>query len=310
MHFSVVIPTYNRAPLLARTLEFVWRQHFRDYEVIVVDDGSSDGTQAYLQNIGNKVRYIRQANRGPGAARNIGIQHARGDYVALLDSDDLWFPWTLDAFAHAVRDHGQPHILGGKYFEFENEAQILATKEEACETLWFSDFLASSHHAFSVGSGTCVLRREALAGQRFLEDRLNAEDHDLILRMGNLPGFVQIIAPVTLAWRRHTHSETAEFSSTVAGNLRLVARENSGVFPGGSERSKERRRILTRHTRPVSIHCLRHGLQREAWRIYRATFRWNMSLWRVKYLLAFPLLALTSHFRAAIPPAAKGSIRL
>ena len=148
------------------------------------------------------------------------------------------------------------------------------------------------------------------SGQKFLEDRLNAEDHDLILQMGNLPGFVQIIAPVTLAWRRHAYSETAEFASTVAGNLRLVTRENSGVFPGGSERSKERRRILTRYTRPVSIHCLRHGLQREAWQIYRATFCWNVSLWRVKYLLAFPLLALMSHVRAAIPPGAKWSIRL
>ena len=310
MQFSIVIPTYNRVGLLARTLESVWGQRFKDYEVIVVDDGSSDATQAYLQNIGNKVRYIRQANRGPGAARNIGIQHARGDYVALLDSDDLWFPWTLETFAHAVRDHGQPNILGGKYFEFENEAQLLATKEESYETLWFPDFLASSHHAFSVGSGTCVLRRETLVGQRFLEDRLNAEDHDLILQLGNLSGFVQITAPVTLAWRRHSYSETAEFASTVAGNLRLVARENSGAFPGGSERSKERRRILTRYTRPVSIHCLRHRLQREAWQIYRATFRWNVSLWRVKYLLAFPLLALTSHFRAPNPPAAKWSIRL
>ena len=74
MQFSIVIPTYNRVGLLARTLESVWGQRFKDYEVIVVDDGSSDGTQAYLQNIGNKVRYIRQANRGPGAARNIGIQ--------------------------------------------------------------------------------------------------------------------------------------------------------------------------------------------------------------------------------------------
>ena len=265
MQFSIVIPTYNRVGLLARTLESVWAQRFKDYEVIVVDDGSSDGTQAYLQNIGNKVRCIRQANRGPGAARNIGIQEARGDYVALLDSDDLWFPWTLDTFAHAVRDHGQPHILGGKYFEFEDEAQILATKEESYETLWFPNFLSSSHHAISVGSGTCVLRRETLVGQRFLEDCLNAEDHDLILQMGTLPGFVRILAPVTLAWRRHPASETGDFASGVSGALRLVAREKSGVYPGGPERARERHRILARHIRPVALACIRKGSLEQAW---------------------------------------------
>jgi len=74
MLFSVVIPTFNRVHLLARTLESVWRQRFTDYEVIVVDDGSTDGTQAYLQGVGNKVRVIRQANSGPGAARNIGVR--------------------------------------------------------------------------------------------------------------------------------------------------------------------------------------------------------------------------------------------
>src|SRR6266849_1500345 len=99
MQFSIVIPTYNRAQLLAHALESVWRQRFRDYEVIVVDDGSNDETQAYLHGLNNKVRVIRQENRGPGAARNIGAHQAHGDYVAFLDSDDLWFPWTLDVFA-------------------------------------------------------------------------------------------------------------------------------------------------------------------------------------------------------------------
>src|SRR5574337_278681 len=102
MLFSIVIPTYNRVDLLARTLDSVWRQLFTDFEVVVVDDGSSDGTQAYLRSLGDRIRVVQQANSGPGAARNAGIRTARGKYVALLDSDDLWLPWTLSIFAQVI----------------------------------------------------------------------------------------------------------------------------------------------------------------------------------------------------------------
>src|SRR6516225_7492172 len=121
MLFSVVIPTYNRVHLLARTLDSVSRQRFTDFEVIVVDDGSNDGTQEYLRSLGDRIRMLQQANGGPGAARNAGIRAARGKYVALLDSDDLWFPWTLNVFARAIREHKQPTILGGRCVEFVEE---------------------------------------------------------------------------------------------------------------------------------------------------------------------------------------------
>jgi len=292
MLFSVVIPTYNRAHLLARTLVSVRRQRFTDYEVVVVDDGSTDGTQAYLQGLGNKVRVIRQANSGPGAARNIGVQEARGDYVALLDSDDLWFPWTLDIFARAIREHRRPHILGGKFVEFTDEAELLAVREESYEASWFRDHIASSRYPYYVGSGTCVLHREAFAGVKYLEDRLNAEDHDLILQIGTLPGFVRVVAPATLAWRRHPASETGDFASGVSGTQRLLARERSGTYPGGRERSRERHRILARHTRPTALACLRKGELKQGWDLYRSTFGWNIELGHWRYVLAFPILAV------------------
>jgi len=297
--FSVVIPTYNRLGFLKQALSSVWIQTFADCEVIVVDDGSNDGTHEYLLHLGNKVRVIKQANSGPGAARNCGVREARGDYIAFLDSDDLWFPWTLDTFARAIQEHRHPNILAGKFVEFTDERELVKVQEESYETSWFSDFIASSHHPYFVGSGTCALRREFLTGTRFLEDRLNAEDHDLVLQMGTLPGFVQIVAPITLAWRRHLGSETDNFVSSISGTLRLLAREKSGIYPGGSERSRERHRILTRYSRSVSVGCLRKGFQREGWKLYGATFAWNASLGRVKYLTAFPFLAVAEQFRRA-----------
>lgn len=290
--FSVVIPTYNRLNLLKRTLSSVHWQRHKNYEVIVVDDGSTDGTREWLLTQRERVRGITQENGGPGAARNVGIREARGDYVAFLDSDDLWFPWTLDIFARAIEQHGYPQILGGRFLEFSNEAELVHIREEHSRTSWFRDYIASSHHPYVVGSNSCVLLREALANESFLEDRLNGEDHDLILRIGGSPGFVQVLAPVTLAWRRHPGSETADFASSLSGIQRLLAREKSGVYPGGSKRSHERHHILARHTRPVSLTCLRKGALKEGWDLYRSTLGWNIEVGHWKYVLAFPVFAV------------------
>ena len=92
---SVVVPTYNRARLLPRALESALPQLRPGDEVIVVDDGSTDGTEAVLAPYRGRIRYVRTANRGAGAARNRGVQEAQCPLVAFLDSDDEWMPDKL-----------------------------------------------------------------------------------------------------------------------------------------------------------------------------------------------------------------------
>jgi len=87
---SVIIPTFNRANLLAQAIDSVLSQSYTDFELIVVDDGSTDATQALLSQYRGRIRYLFQENRGVSAARNLGIKAARGLYICLLDSDDLW----------------------------------------------------------------------------------------------------------------------------------------------------------------------------------------------------------------------------
>src|SRR5580704_5038034 len=88
---SVVIPTDNRAAVVPRAIESVLAQTVTDLEVVVVDDGSSDGTGQILGEIfGDRIRYYAQANQGVSVARNKGIEEARGEWIAFLDSDDLW----------------------------------------------------------------------------------------------------------------------------------------------------------------------------------------------------------------------------
>ena len=95
---SVIVPTFNRAYCLPRTIDSILRQTHRNLEVIVVDDGSSDQTRDLVQRsygVDRRVKYYHQDNQGANAARNQGIRLSKGEYVALLDSDDTWMPWKL-----------------------------------------------------------------------------------------------------------------------------------------------------------------------------------------------------------------------
>jgi hypothetical protein len=143
-----------------------------------------------------------------------------------------------------------------------------------------------------------VLRREVfLQAGGYTEKPLNSEDHDLILRIGEVSSFVQITSPTTLAWRRHWASATMDLSRSWAGSLYLIEQEHRGAYPGGDARRGERLRIVTSHVRPTALACLREGWQCEAWALYRATLGWHLQLGRVKFLAAFPLLATARRYR-------------
>lgn len=111
--FSVVIPIFNTRHTLPRTVECALAQTFGDLELILVDDGSSDGSLEAVAGIGDgRVRRLRQARAGPGAARNAGIAAARNDWVALLDADDLWAPDHLEELDRIRRRHPEAGLIG------------------------------------------------------------------------------------------------------------------------------------------------------------------------------------------------------
>jgi glycosyltransferase involved in cell wall biosynthesis len=97
---SVIIPAYNVAPYIGETLDSLLAQTFTDYEVLLTNDGSTDGTEQavlpYQEQFGERLIYQLQTNRGIAGARNAGLQRARGRYVALLDGDDIWLPQYLE----------------------------------------------------------------------------------------------------------------------------------------------------------------------------------------------------------------------
>ncbi len=102
MNISVIIPTFNRKETLKRAIQSVLMQSYTPYEIIVIDDGSDDGTKEWLKDNFPNVKYIYQMNSGVSSARNKGIKFARGDWIALLDSDDEWLPSKLKDQANEI----------------------------------------------------------------------------------------------------------------------------------------------------------------------------------------------------------------
>lgn len=96
MTVSVVIPLYNARDVIRETIGTVLAQTWKDYEIIVVDDGSTDGSGEVVRSFGDNVRYGRQENAGVAMARNHGMAESKGAYIALLDHDDLWDPTKLE----------------------------------------------------------------------------------------------------------------------------------------------------------------------------------------------------------------------
>jgi glycosyltransferase involved in cell wall biosynthesis len=111
--FSVVIPTYNRSKAILPTLESCFKQSFDNFEVIVVDDGSTDDSLQVLSDVADtRLKVISQDNAGPAAARNLGMQQAEGKYIAFLDSDDQWYPGFLETADEMLEQHGDVLLYG------------------------------------------------------------------------------------------------------------------------------------------------------------------------------------------------------
>src|SRR4051812_14236148 len=118
--FSVIIPAYNAANTIRKTLESLQKQTFKDFEILVVDDGSTDNTKEIVEQH-STVKYIYQNNAGPGKARNNGSKHASGEYLIFLDADDIIFDWGLSVYFNQIQVQKTVSFFGGQIFEFSSD---------------------------------------------------------------------------------------------------------------------------------------------------------------------------------------------
>lgn len=179
---SVVIPAYNSSLTLSRAIQSVLAQTFRDFEIVVVDDGSVDDTVESLAPFWNCIQYVYQENRGRSAARNCGISVARGRFVAFLDADDHWHPTKLEKCIPYLSANSRIGLVHSAYYAVSGgTAQIVTRGSSYCDSNVFSELLFRQ----SIGTPSCVVvTAEQLAHTGgFREDLDGTEDWDLWLRI-------------------------------------------------------------------------------------------------------------------------------
>ncbi len=182
--FSVVIPTYNRAGLLKRALESLVKQTYRNFEVLVCDDGSTDNTEEVVHSFSDKISVVYTRNEngvGPSRPRNIGIKKAAGDWICFLDSDDAWFPEKLEKVVPYTKD-----------FDFIYHDVGIGNINEAGGqsipgTTLKSPVLRNLLLANTITTSSVVVRKSILLQTSgFSEKYFVAEDYDLWLRIAEI----------------------------------------------------------------------------------------------------------------------------
>jgi glycosyltransferase involved in cell wall biosynthesis len=182
-YFSIIIPTYNRADLIGGTIASALAQHDRDLEVIVVDDGSTDDTEAVVQAIADpRVRYLRKENAERGAARNYGAVRARGRYVNFFDSDDLLYPNHLTAARDLIEQRGEPEFIYLAVEMRDRDGKLLFPSKKLT-----GDVAATLIRGNGLGPNGVFLRRDIALACPFNEDRRlsGSEDWELGLRLAS-----------------------------------------------------------------------------------------------------------------------------
>ena len=184
---SVIIPTYNRAHFIVDAIESVLAQTFKNKEIVIVDDGSTDNTKEILSGLQDRVRYIYQENSGPTCARNRGILASNAEYIAFLDSDDIWLPEKLEVQIARFKLKRELGLVYSDAYRFFSDKTTMEPETEFSRLKPHSGW--TFEHLFRdnfVHTSTVVVRKRCLEKVGVFDEGGNfvpAEDYDLWLRI-------------------------------------------------------------------------------------------------------------------------------
>lgn len=225
MLFSIIIPAYNYAHFLPHALSSVLSQNENNYEIIVIDDGSTDNTKQVADNFRatapNRIKYIRQANSGPGAARNRGIDCSIGEYLIFLDADDRLLPGALKRFRKFVKKNGQYDIIFGGHISTDanNRSKRHLAKPLSHDSK--KNFLRFLHREFSISNGATLMARRVFDKIRYPEHLRNNEDIPVFAHVLGLFDCASFSDPV-LEVSKHDDSRRKNIDLTMETSMALV----------------------------------------------------------------------------------------
>ena len=204
---SVIIPTYNREKLIIRAIESVLAQTYKDFEIVVVDDGSSDATKTALAPFDGKIKYIYQDNAGIALARNRGIKESAGDYIAFLDSDDYWVPEKLAEQVKILDAYPKVGIVFAPMPIVNENGETLGRKPAGKTGKNLKELL---EHWGDLPTSTVMTRRECFEKAGVFDPALPPmEDFDMWLRIARYYDLHEIEGKILAYYYRHSKQTTS-----------------------------------------------------------------------------------------------------
>lgn len=220
---SIIIPTYNSAKFIVHALQSIFSQTYQDFEIIVIDDGSTDATKAVLEPYLDRLYYVYQENAGESSARNHGLSLAKGEYIAFLDADDLYKPNKLERQLSVFLKDSSIDVVYNDVEVVDENLQFISIlkSEEVYETE--QDFLCMLLVRQIVpGPASIMLKRECIdSGIRYPEQYKNAEDYQFIIELAMHHRF-KYLEEALYVYRRHSKNLTNNHEKQLKTEIEII----------------------------------------------------------------------------------------
>ncbi|MCT4508398.1 MAG: glycosyltransferase [Tepidibacter sp.] len=216
---SVIIPTYNYGEFICDAIDSILKQTFKDYEIIIIDDGSIDNTKNIIKKYNDKISYYYQSNQGPASARNLGIKKSTGDYICFLDADDIFIQNKLETQVKLLDNNSNKNI-GLLYSDFlvVNQSLSLVIKHYKCQKF------ISHNEAFKylmklnyINTSTVMIVKDYLLEVGLFNEKYKyLEDYDLWVKLGKNHEYLHLDQPLV-----KTRSHYKNYSTRVNNSVKI-----------------------------------------------------------------------------------------
>jgi glycosyltransferase involved in cell wall biosynthesis len=278
---SICIPTYNRKKYLRETIDSIFQQTYKDYEIVIVDDGSTDGTEEMIKNLGFPVTYYWQENSGDAAARNKLIELAQGKYISFIDSDDLLMTDAIERMIKVMETQNEDVIVYGSYYRIDENGKIYGRCKRRLYSGNITIPLFSTILVHACGS---MFPRKVLKESPAFDKTLNiCSDYDLWLRLSTKYKFIALSEP-TFMRRRHSSNLSKASLENCLIEFQVINRfyyDNGGkeIIP-----KEIASKILSKKKCRAGRYAIKEGLYDQACELLNESFHERLNIKSFIYL--------------------------
>ena len=278
---SICIPTYNRKEYIKETLDSILAQTYKNYEIVIVDDGSTDGTADMIKSLDYPVTYHWQENAGDAAARNKLIKLAKSEYISFIDSDDLLMPDAIERMVHAMQAENEDVVIYGSYYRIDQDGNVYGKCKRKLRSGNITKHLFETILVHACGS---MFPRKILKDPVVFDTSLKVcSDYDLWLSLSLDYRFIALDYP-TFKRRRHLNNLSDSSFENCLTEFQVLKRFY--YEKGGKEVIPEKiaMKVFSKEGRRTGRCAIKEGLHDQACQLLSQSFRQHPNL---KFLISW-----------------------